>query len=345
MQAVSAEYIKSLPKAELHLHLEGAITPAAFLELSRKYHTEYQALNEQTVVQRLLNYKDFNHFMKTYKIVCQHLREPADYVAILDCLARDLALQNVRYAEVTFTPSIPWKFERKAEEILAVLLKRSREIELSQNIVIRWIVDCVRQFGREAAQRSAELAHQFRDDGVVGLGLGGDENSLAMGEYVEVFSWARANQLYLHVHAGEIGDAGQVWQAVQLLGANRIGHGIQAARDSRLIDYLRDHAVPLDVCLTSNQKTRAWVHVSENPFGLLYKRGVSVTLNTDDPGLFQTSLVEEYLKAVRSFGLSRDDVHRIVLQGVGASFLPHAEKMNLMQQFQDEIHRISTVDL
>ncbi len=343
MQAVSAEYIKSLPKAELHLHLEGAITPAAFLELSRKYQTGYQALSERAVAQHLFNYKNFNHFLQTYKIVCQHLREPTDYVAILNCLTQDLVVQNVCYAEVTFTPSIPWKFERNAEEILAILLKRSREIESSQNIVIRWIVDCVRQFGREAAERSAELANQFREDGVVGLGLGGDEDSLAMGEYAEVFSWARAHQLYLHVHAGEIGNADQIWQAMQLLGANRIGHGIQAVRDSRLIDYLRDHAVPLDVCLTSNQKTRAWVSISENPFGRLYKRGVLVTLNTDDPGLFQISLVEEYLKAVQFFGLSRDDIQRLVLQGVGGSFLPYAEKMNLMQQFQDKIRRISTL--
>ena len=340
-ESVSEKYIKSLPKTELHVHLEGATTPAILLDLSRKYQTEYRDWSEQELVQKLFAYEDFYDFLKTYKIVCEHLREPADYLRVLDSMAEYLSDQNIRYAEITYTPSIPWGFERKGEDILVVLLKRGREIESQQKVIIRWILDCVRQFGSGAARRTAELAYEFQGEGAVGLGLGGDENSLAMEEYAEVFSWARAHQLHLHVHAGEIGDSQQVWKAVKVLAAKRIGHGIQAARDPELIDYLRDHAVALDVCLTSNLKTRAWAPISDNPFGLLYKRGVPVTLNTDDPGLFQTSLISEYLKAARFFEMSREDIHRIVLQGVRSSFLPHGEKMKLMQQFQDEIHRLS----
>ncbi len=260
---------------------------------------------------------------------------------VLDGLGDYFTRENIRYAEIIYTPSIPWKYERDGKDILKALLEKSLEICSRKGVLVRWILDCVRQFEPELAQRTAELAEEFRDEGVVGLGLGGDEKSLEMKQYQEIFAWARAHRLHIHVHAGEIGDAQQVWDALLVLGANRIGHGIQAARDSKLMDYLRQHAIGLDICLTSNLMTGAWKPISENPFGLLYQRGVPVSLNTDDPGLFQTSLTEEFQKAIHFFSLTQEDVHRIVLQGICSSFLPHNEKMAFMKQFQEEILQLS----
>ena len=336
-----SEYLRRLPKAELHLHLEGSVTPSSLLEFSQKYQTEYRSLSEEELDQQLFQYQDFYAFLETYRIVCEHLREADDYVQVLDWLGEYFREENIGYAEIIYTPSIPWKFERDGKEVLIALLEKSRELESTQGTIIRWILDCVRQFGPEPARRTAELAEEFQDQGVVGIGLGGDENSLEMEVYREIFAWARAHRLFLHVHAGEVGDAQQVWDALLILGANRIGHGIQAARDSKLVEYLRQHTVGLDVCLTSNLKTGAWSPISENPFGLLFQRGVPVSLNTDDPGLFQTSLTEEFEKAVRFFHLNQEEVHRIVLQGVHSSFLPHKEKTVLMKRFQEEIHRLS----
>lgn len=341
MGSLREDYLQHLPKTELHVHLEGSITPSIFLGLSRKYQTEYRELTPHQVLEQLFHYPDFDGFLRTYKVVCDHLREPADCLRLLDGLVESFLEQNIRYAEIIYTPSIPWKLERDGEEILRALLERSEEIQSRKGPKLRWILDCVRQWGKEPARWTAELARKFQSRGVVGLGLGGDENSLPMEEYREIFSWAKAHQLHVHVHAGEVGEPEQVWSAVHVLGANRIGHGIQAARDPRAMDYLREHAIGLDVCLTSNLKTQAWTGLSGHPFQLLLKRGVPVTLNTDDPGLFQTSLTEEYMKAVRFLGLSRDDIHRVVLQGVRSAFLPHDGKMALMQQFQDEIHRLS----
>jgi adenosine deaminase len=338
---LTASYLRSLPKAELHLHLEGSVTPPVLQELSRQYQTEYSALDEEELKAKLFQYEDFYGFLETYKIVCEHLREPADYVKVLDGLAEYFTQENIRYAEIIYTPSILWKYERDGKDILKALLERSLKIQSTQGTQIRWILDCVRQFEPELAQRTAELAEEFCDEGVVGLGLGGDEKSLEMEQYQEIFAWARAHRLYIHVHAGEIGDVQQVWDALLVLGANRIGHGIQAARDSKLMDYLRQHAIGLDVCLTSNLMTGAWKPISDNPFGLLYQRGVPVSLNTDDPGLFQTTLTEEFQKAVHFFPLTQEDVHRIVLQGIRSSFLPHEEKMAFMKQFQEEIHQLS----
>ena len=167
--------------------------------------------------------------------------------------------------------------------------------------------------------------------------MGGDELSLPLTEYRDVFLWAKANEVHAHIHAGEIGEPDQVWSALKDLGANRIGHGVQAARDPHLIEYLREHAVGLDVCLTSNLRTRAWAPLSQHPFPLLYRRGVPVTLNTDDPGLFQTSLTQEYLKASRIFGLTAQDLQRIALQAVRCSFLPHDAKMAHMQRIHDRV--------
>ena len=334
---LSKEYIRRLPKAELHVHIEGCMTPQRLHELSQTYDSCYKSFAAEILTQQHFQHEDFNDFLNTYKIVCYHLRQPKDYLGLLDDLAEDYRLQNVRYAEIIYTPSIPWKWERSGEAILGALTESSRRVEEQQGTIIRWILDCVRQFGPEEAWKTARLAQKFQSRGVVGIGLGGDENSLPMSDYREVFLWAQANQLFVHVHAGEVGDPGQVWDALKILGANRIGHGIQSARDPSLIKYLREHAIGLDICLTSNLKTRAWAQLPEHPFYLLYRRGVSTTLNTDDPGLFQTSLTEELVKAVEHFELSVEDLHRIILQGVRSSFLPHDAKMSLMRKFQGEL--------
>lgn len=335
-----SQYIRRLPKAELHLHLEGSVTPRIFLQLCRKYREEHQDWSEERVSKELFCYRDFHHFLEIYKLVCTLLREPDDYLELLDGLRDYLLEENIRYAEILYTPAIPWKCGRDAERILAALLDRSRQIGETSGVKLNWILDSVRQFGVEPAWKTVELAGAHNGDGVVAVGMGGDECSLSLSEYTDVFAWAKAHQLFVHIHAGEIGGPEQVWDALNIIGTNRIGHGIQAARDARLLEHLRVRAVGLDVCLTSNLKTGAWRPISDNPFGILYRRGIPVTLNSDDPGLFQTTLSREYELAARSFHLSIEELHRIVLQAVHCSFLPYAEKMLLMQDFQKEIQEL-----
>ena len=333
MLQATEDYIRRLPKAELHLHLEGSVQPGLLKKLMLD--------GEEQEVEKLFAFKDFPSFLRSFRAVCLQLRDPEAYLQVLDQLKDYFLRENIRYAEILYTPSIPWKWERDGEAILEALLERSRQIEQEDSVQIRWILDNVRQFGPGAARRTIELAARFRDQGVVAVGLGGDENTLPTEAFQEVFSLARGHQLFVHCHAGEIGAPEKVWQAVQLLGANRIGHGIQAARDSKLMEYLRERSTGLDICLTSNARTGAWRTLSDNPFWLLYKRGVPVTLNTDDPALFQTTLVQEYRKAVEAFELGCEDLHRLVLQGVNNAFLPHPEKMALMQRFQEEIANLS----
>ncbi len=333
-------FIARLPKAELHLHLEGSVSPRRLSLLSRKYKTALAEKTGEEIAEQSFQYADFPAFLSFYKTVCEHLKGPSDYVEVFDDLVESLIRQNVLYAEIIYSPSIPWLFGSDAEAILETLLERSSEVGRGTDLQVRWILDCVRQFGVEAASQTAELGLRHHDQGVVGLGLGGDEKSIPMAEFQEVFQRARANGLYAHVHAGEIGGPDQIWDALKVLGANRIGHGIQAARDPELMAYLKAHTIALDVCLTSNLMTGAWRPVSSNPFGLLHTRGVPLTLSTDDPGLFKTSLNREYGLAARHFGLSEADLSYISLQGIRSAFLPHSDKMSLMQRFQDEIHSL-----
>ncbi len=332
--------IQKLPKAELHLHLEGSVTPKLLRHLATKYETEYMDWSVERLSDELFKYVDFAAFLDTFRVVCEHLRESRDYLVVFNRLTKSLQAQNVRYAEIIYSPSIPARFGHDGAKILAALLKRSRVVEERGGPKIRWILDCVRQWEVEEARQTAELAVKYRDRGVVALGLGGDELSRPMSDLEEVFSWAKAHELFIHVHAGETGGPDQVWDAVRILGANRVGHGIQAARDPQLMSYLREHAIGLDVCLTSNVKTGAWRHLSSNPFRLLFARGLAVSINTDDPGLFQTTLVEELARCVEVFDISTEGLHRILLQGIQSAFLPHDEKMELMQSFQNEIHNL-----
>jgi len=334
-------YVRRMPKAEVHLHLEGSMSPVLLRRLAIKYQTELKDRRLEQIVETVYRYKDFAGFLESFSSICRHLREPADYTAILDDLSSTLLEQNVRYAEIIWSPSIPWKFGNDADAIMGGLAQRARQIEQQSGLKIRWILDCVRQMGPEMAKRTAEQALAFKSQGVAAIGLGGDENSLPMSDYEQVFRWAKANGLFVHVHAGEVGGPEQVWDAVKLLGANRIGHGIQAARDPRLMEYLRDHTVALDICLTSNLRTRAWTPISSHPLKLLYKRGVPVTLSTDDPGLFEVSLEGEFVKCSQLLGFTREDLRHLVLQAVRSAFLPTDEKTQLMQQFQNELRGVA----
>lgn len=335
------DYIRSLPKTELHLHLEGSVRPTLLSKLADKYSTGLAGRSPEQVESEVYRFTDFHEFLDAFATICRHLRSPEDYLLVFEDLGSYLKEQGIAYAEVICSPAIAWRFGLDGREILSALLEASASFERKSGIKVRWILDCVRQWGRESAERTAELASEFRPRGVVGVGLGGDEKSLPALEFEEVFAWIRAHQLYVHVHAGEIGGPSEVWDALQILGANRIGHGIHAARDAELMDTLRERGIGLDICLTSNTRTRAWPMLKDHPISLFLRRGVPVSLNTDDPGLFGTTLCEEIAKAVEFIGLSAEDLERLVLQGVRSSFLPHGEKMEQMQAVQNQMLKLS----
>ena len=291
-------FIQELPKAELHLHLEGSIEPATLLELDASLTAEEVKAHYQ--------YANFLGFLRSYEWVTRRLRTPADYAHVTRRLLDRLATENVRYAEINLsTGVILWKGQDFAPIYEAV----NAEARAS-SVEVRWIFDAVRQFAVEDGMRVAELAAERTGDGVAGFGIGGDEARGPAGKFAEVFAFARRKGLRLAPHAGETTGPETIRASLEL-GAERIGHGIRAVEDEALMRYLRDHDIPLEVCISSNVATGVVETLAEHPLRRIYEAGVPVVLNTDDPAMFHTTLVREYEIAAAQFGFTEAELRRL----------------------------------
>jgi len=297
-----ADFLVELPKAELHLHLEGSIEPETLHELDPSTPVEeFRALYQ---------YADFDAFLKAFGAIGKRLRTPEDYALITRRLLQRLAAQNVRYAEIILAAGVVlWKGQDFAPIFDAV-----RAAATESPVEVRWIFDAVRQFGVEPAQRVAEWAAERQDAGVVALGIGGSEERGPAAWFAEVYAFARGAGLRLVAHAGESMGPESIWAALQL-GAERIGHGIAAARDEDLMRHLREQNIPLEVCITSNLVTGVVSRLEEHPVRRLYDAGVPIVINTDDPAMFGCTLTGEYQLAARAFGFTEPELRGIAENG------------------------------
>jgi adenosine deaminase/aminodeoxyfutalosine deaminase len=298
-----------LPKAELHLHLEGSVTP----ELMRELAPEASADEIRT----RFGFHTFPDFLECYKWVTGYLRTPDDYALVTRRLLESLARQKVRYAEITLSAGVLiWKKQEFGPIYDAV------QREAAQSTVeVRWNLDAVRHFGADRAMRVAELAAERTGEGVVSFGIGGDEERGPAEWFAEIYRFARAHGLRLTAHAGETAGPESVWAALRI-GAERIGHGIRAVDDQALVRHLRDRQVPLEICISSNVATGAVSSLSEHPVRRLYEAGMPIVLNTDDPGLFGTTLEREYGLAASEFGFSEAELVEIIDNGFRYAFVP-----------------------
>lgn len=292
------EFCLTLPKAELHIHLEGSVEPATLKELDPD-------LTDEEIVAAFA-YDDFAAFLKSYVWISKRLRGPDDYALAARRLLENLESQNVRYAEITISTGVVlWK----QQDFAAIFDAIARETGRSR-VEVRFILDAVRQFGAEPAMRVAELAIQRASDGVVAFGLGGDEVRGPAEWFRDVFRFARDGGLRLVSHAGETAGPESVWGALAI-GAERIGHGIRSIEDPALVQHLRDRNVPLEICIRSNVRTGAVPSLADHPVRRLYQAGVPLVLNTDDPSLFQTTLADEYELAAKQFGFTQSELKEL----------------------------------
>jgi adenosine deaminase/aminodeoxyfutalosine deaminase len=295
------------PKAELHLHLEGSVEPATLLELAPELGTEG--------VDRLYGFTNFEGFLMAFAEVMKRLRTPADFGLITRRLLARLESENVRYAEIILSAGVVlWKKQEFGPVFEAVA-----EAAAGSSVRVRWILDAVRHFGVEHVMQVAELAVQYKDRGVIAFGIGGDEARGPAGWFGDVYRFVRSAGLRLTAHAGESCGPESVWAALEL-GAERIGHGIRSIDDPVLVKHLRDHDIPLEVCVSSNVATGVVSGLEAHPLRRLYDAGVPVTLNTDDPGFFRTTLVREYELWARSFGFSQEELEGIARNGFRYGF-------------------------
>jgi aminodeoxyfutalosine deaminase len=301
------DFLWHLPKAELHLHLEGSVEPETLHELDPG-----TSLEE---CRAIYSYPDFDAFLKAFGAVGKRLRAPEDYALVTRRLLEALAAQNVRYAEVTLAAGVVlWKGQEFAPIFDAVV-----EAACSSPVTVRWILDAVRQFGVEPAMRVAELAAERVDRGVVAYGIGGSEERGPASWFTDIFAFARRSGLRLTAHAGESMGPESVWAALDL-GAERIGHGIAAARDPELMRYLRDHGIPLEICISSNLVTGVVKRLEDHPVRVLYDAGVPIVLNSDDPAMFHCTLTHEFRLAARAFGFTESELREVAANGFRYAF-------------------------
>jgi adenosine deaminase len=320
--------IISLPKAELHLHLEGSIEPATVCALTARHSVR---MSEEEIRQRYA-YRDFAEFIEAFKWVTSFLREPEDYALIADSLAEHLLTQNVVYAEVTLSVGVMLLRKQEPEANFEALLRATEPFE-RRGLRINWVFDAVRQFGADAALAVVEAAKRCHSKAIVAFGIGGDELSVATNEFRAVYD--RASELGLHklIHAGEVGGPEKIRESIELLGVERIGHGIAAINDPALMDLLAERKIPLEICPGSNLKTGALARqlgrtdakIEDHPLPKLFRHGIPVVLSTDDPAMFHTTLLSEYANAVR-MGLPEDELMRIADMGFEHSFCFSREK-------------------
>jgi adenosine deaminase/aminodeoxyfutalosine deaminase len=296
-----------LPKAELHLHLEGSVEPETLYELDPSTSVEeYRAL---------YHYTDFDAFLRAFASVGKRLRTPEDYALITRRLLERLEAQNVLYAEIIIAAGVVlWKQQEFAPIFDAIHAAAGESV-----VQVRWILDAIRQFGVEPAMQVAALAAERVDQGVVAIGIGGSEERGPASWFKDVFAFAQCRGLHLHAHAGESTGPESIWDALAL-GAERIGHGIAAVRDPALMRHLRERDIPLEICLTSNLVTGVVERVEDHPVRRLYDAGVPIVLNTDDPAMFRCSLVGEYRLAAERFGFTEEELRGIAENGFRYAF-------------------------
>ncbi len=342
---MSDQFILSLPKAELHLHVEGSVDPPTLSELSRRYPTplpttnpRYKGLEEsarvftEDEVRALYAYQDFTGFLLAFKAVTERLRDPEDYELVTYCLMQKLHAQGVVHAEVYISAGIVQWREHEFAPLFEGAERGRKRGERDFGVSLYWIFDAVRHFGVDKAQCVVEEAIRFKKNNVVGIGIGGDERRAAPELFHEVYAYAASHGLKLTVHAGETVGPESIWKALRELTPDRIGHGLHAVDDPELVRYLAESQIPVEVCITSNVVTGCCTTLAEHPVRKLFDAGVLIVLNTDDPDMFHTTLTNEYQIARDVFGFSDDELRELARNSFRASFLPDDRKQEMLRR-------------
>jgi aminodeoxyfutalosine deaminase len=319
--AITAK-IAALPKAELHVHLEGSIRPEIAVILAGRHGVP---LSEEEVRQRYA-YPDFLGFIEAFKWVTSFLRDPADFALLASDFAGQLVAQNVVYAEVTLSVGVMLLRQQNPQANFEAILAAVSPFE-ERGLRLNWIFDAVRQFGADLAHQVVDWAKRCNSTRIVAFGIGGDELSIPTKNFEPVYKHAAHCGLQRLIHAGEIGGPERIREAVEYLGVERIGHGIAAIHDPGLLDLLAARRIALEVCPASNLRTGALSKqlgiaapsLRQHPLPQLLRHGIPVVLSTDDPAMFNTSLQQEYAHA-HEMGLTELELKQLVANSFDFSF-------------------------
>lgn len=341
-------YLQAVPKAELHVHLEGAIRPATLLMLAQRNGVSLPVSTLEEI-NDWFRFRDFAHFVTIYAAIASCLKTQQDYELIAYEFGAEMARQNVRYAEVTLSASTHRYMLGLSHDVYFSGLNAGRERARREfGVEMRWVFDIVRKVvgSEQELHRRADytlaVALESMHDGVVALGLGGSEHVSPPEQFARWFEKARSEGLHSVPHAGELAGPQSVWGALHTLGAERIGHGVRSIEDERLVAYLAEQQVPLEVCPLSNICLGVYPDLAAHPLPRLYAAGVPLTVNSDDPPMFNGTLNRNVHTLHEPFNFDLDTINDILLNGVRHSFLPQEQKEQMEVSFRIEMTELRT---
>jgi adenosine deaminase/aminodeoxyfutalosine deaminase len=329
-------FIRRLPKAELHLHLEGTISPETLADLSRRHDGSPLTLEQARAIYQ---YTDFTGFMMAFKAVAERLRTAEDYELITYRMLKRLAQQGVIHAEVYVSVGVVYFWKKMDFDPLFVGMERGRrKAEEDFGITAYWIFDAARQFGVEEAARVFRKAAELRPEhpSIIGIGIGGDERHTGADPFRGLYAEARDAGLRLTAHGGETVGPEGIWGAINI-GAERIGHGLTAIQDAELMSVLSQRQIPIEICVSSNLKTGCCMMLADHPVRRYFDAGLMITLNSDDPAMFLSDLESEYRLAQNEFGFNDEHLRELAANSIEASFLPAEQKVAALHRIEKEI--------
>lgn len=332
-------FITHMPKVELHLHLEGTIRPATLLRIARRNNVDIPARDERGVEQ-LFAYRNFHDFLLVFMSLARSLMYGEDFELIAYELGVQLADQNVQYAEVMISPAQYYNRGIDLDEVVQGAAAGFARASHERGGRVALAFDYGRQFGVDLAWRILEIAVRNQAHTLVAWSIGGDEINHPPEPFAEVYAAARKAGLYTMAHAGEVVGPVSVRGAIDALGATRLGHGIRSIDDPALVRDLRERRIALDICPTSNLRTGAVATLAEHPLRRLYDAGVLVTLNSDDPVFFGTTLTNEHRLAAQSFGFDAAELTQLTINAARAAFLSAEERADLEARILDDTRRL-----
>jgi adenosine deaminase len=325
--------IKEMPKVELHLHLEGAFTFNFLFHLVEKYGGD-PSINSPVDLKNKFKFKDFSHFINLWHWKNQFFKKADDFEELTYTTLEKLSEQNVIYCEVFYSP---WDFTAHGlavEDITEATLSGIRRAEHDYRIRCNLIADIVRDYGNESAVDRIRQIRSYRDQGVIGIGLGGSEQKFPAGMFKDAFGEAAGYGLRLTAHAGEAEGPSSVWSALNDLGVERIGHGVRAIEDPDLIELLKESQIPLEICVISNLKTKVFPSIKSHPVKYFMEQGLHITINSDDPAMFETSITGEFLSLYDTIGISLSDIKMLTENAINAAFITESEKRNYSREVE-----------
>jgi adenosine deaminase len=344
--SIFSSKLRQLPKAELHCHLDGSVRPSTLLELGREARVQMPKHTPEELAEfmRVDDARTLEDYLRRFDVTVSVMQTEDALERIAYELAEDASEDGVRYIEVRNAPILNIVRGLTLVQAIEAPLRGLRRAEKEFGVIGRFIVCALRNFTPEDSLAMAQLAVEFKNEGVVAFDLAGPEKGNPGARHVEAFRYAREHNLAVTVHAGEGDGAESVREAVHICGANRIGHGTRLIEDPELTQYVNDRRIALEICLTSNVQTRVADSYEAHPLREYFDRGLNVTLNTDNRLMSGTTLTDEYVHAAEHLGFTVDELAGIALNGFESAFLPWEERVMLIEEASDRIEELIGFD-